>query len=158
MGARHLDITDVMRVSDNSDPYSLGYWIPPYNKPYTYPPVKPVDQEETHKQMQKIFDRLKEPVKKPQLKVDVTDETVTLFISCLGYSKEYLTLTLTDRDFKVAGDLKETKDLRFVEPINVSYTFAANVDLEKITIKLENGILTVKAPKTQPIAKKLEIT
>ncbi len=158
MTARHLQIGDFGRNNNFEHQYSYGYWVPPYNKPYACPSVKPIDQEETQKQMQKIFDKLSEPAKKPQLKVADADHIIALSINCLGYSKECLTLTLTDRKFTVEGFLKENIDMPFVEPINVTHTFAANVDLEKLTIKLENGILTVTAPKTKPIIKKLEIS
>lgn len=84
------------------------------------------------------------------------EHSYTLRLEIPGYSKEQVSLSLTERDLTISAENPDTK-MSYERTISLPET----VDETAITAKLEHGILELGFPKAkveEPVARTIEIT
>jgi HSP20 family protein len=82
--------------------------------------------------------------------VEKNEKEFTLTISLPGFKKEEIQISTDNSVLKI--NAKRTKKIGWLqEEYNQSYDLENNIDIEKITAKLEDGILNITLPlKEQP--------
>lgn len=82
--------------------------------------------------------------------VEKNEKEFTLTISLPGFKKEEIQISTDNSILKI--NAKRTKKIGWLqEEYNQSYDLENNIDIEKITAKLEDGILNITLPlKEQP--------
>ncbi|MCK9442438.1 MAG: Hsp20/alpha crystallin family protein, partial [Methanothrix sp.] len=82
--------------------------------------------------------------------VEKNEKEFTLTISLPGFKKEEIQISTDNSILKI--NAKRTKKIGWLqEEYNQSYNLENNIDIEKITAKLEDGILNITLPlKEQP--------
>jgi len=82
--------------------------------------------------------------------VEKNEKEFTLTISLPGFKKEEIQISTDNSVLKI--NAKRTKKIGWLqEEYNQSYNLENNIDIEKITAKLEDGILNITLPlKEQP--------
>lgn len=85
-----------------------------------------------------------------------TDKEVTIEMPLPGVSKENLKVNVEDNLLTIHAKT-DTKS-RFSKNISKSWSLDDTIDVNRITAKLENGLLTVILPKITPTKKSVAIT
>lgn len=92
----------------------------------------------------------------PLADVEETDDAYVVEIDLPGVKRDDIDIQLTDRQLTVSGEIKEKertgilrRRTRRVGQFQYSVTLPADVDAEKVTAHLDDGVLTVRVPKPE---------
>lgn len=118
------------------------------------------------KKLKKDAYNTEEPVIVPPVDIYETDDEYVIKAEMPGIEKDGIDVTLNNRELeitgKVNGSMPDEKNLKYAEfrLYNYSRKFKVgdDVDYNKLTAKLENGILTLNLPKSERVKpRKIEI-
>ena len=95
----------------------------------------------------------------PAVDIYETDDSVVLFVDLPGVSKDGLALSAKEDELTIRGDVdrgvSKGEDILYAEMPYVDYhrAFALSdaIDREKMSAKLENGVLTLTLPKVERV-------
>ncbi|MCF6733642.1 Hsp20/alpha crystallin family protein [Blastococcus sp. KM273129] len=92
----------------------------------------------------------------PLADVEETDDAYVVEIDLPGVKRDDIDIQLTDRQLTVSGEIKEKertgilrRRTRRVGQFQYSVTLPADVDPDKVTAHLDDGVLTVRVPKPE---------
>lgn len=92
----------------------------------------------------------------PLADVEETDDAYVVEIDLPGVKRDDIDIQLTDRQLTVSGDIKEKertgilrRRTRRVGQFQYAVTLPADVDAEKVSAHLDEGVLTVRVPKPE---------
>jgi HSP20 family protein len=92
----------------------------------------------------------------PLADVEETDDAYVVEIDLPGVKRDDIDIQLSDRQLTVSGEIKEKertgilrRRTRRVGEFHYSVTLPAEVDAEKVSAHLEEGVLTVHVPKPE---------
>ena len=121
--------------------------------------------ESLRREMERLFDTFlsekrfeREFTWAPAVEVKELPDKFVLRVDLPGIRKEDLKLEVSDNILTISGERKEEKEEKEAQyyrreivygSFHRSIQLPPNVDPEKITAKLENGVLTVEIPKTE---------
>jgi HSP20 family protein len=75
-----------------------------------------------------------------------------------GFHKEEVSLDVQDSLLTIKGEKKDNLEYPIsIKPFKATYILNSDCDIENISAKLENGILTVTVPKKLKEYKKIEV-
>ena len=94
----------------------------------------------------------------PLADVEETDDSYVVEIDLPGVKRDEVDVHLTDRQLTVSGEVKEKertgilrRRTRRVGQFQYSVTLPADVDAEKVSAHLDDGVLAVRAPKPEQV-------
>lgn len=87
-------------------------------------------------------------------KVKKTEDGYILLISVPQVKKEDLDIEIEKNFIRIK---LEKADYDFIEPFTVTYSISSDIEISKITAKIEDGVLIVKFPYDQKILKTKKI-
>ena len=92
----------------------------------------------------------------PLADVEETDDAYVVEIDLPGVKRDDVDIQLTDRQLTVSGEIKEKertgilrRRTRRVGQFQYSVTLPADVDADKVSAHLDEGVLTVRVPKPE---------
>ncbi|HYH25139.1 MAG TPA: Hsp20/alpha crystallin family protein [Blastococcus sp.] len=92
----------------------------------------------------------------PQADVEETDDAYVVEIDLPGVKRDDIDIQLTDRQLTVSGEIKEKertgilrRRTRRVGQFQYTVTLPADVDADKVSAHLDEGVLTVRVPKPE---------
>ncbi len=92
----------------------------------------------------------------PLADVEETDDAYVVEIDLPGVKRDDIDIQLSDRQLTVSGEIKEKertgilrRRTRRVGEFRYSVTLPAEVDAEKVSAHLDDGVLTVRVPKPE---------
>ena len=92
----------------------------------------------------------------PLADVEETEDAYSVEIELPGVRREDIDIQLDDRQLTVSGEVKEKeragilrRRTRRVGRFQYSVTLTADVDADDVSARLNDGVLTVRVPKTQ---------
>jgi HSP20 family protein len=102
----------------------------------------------------------------PLADVEETDEAYVVEIDLPGVKRDDIDIQLNDRQLTVSGEIKEKeragilrRRTRRVGQFHYAVTLPADVDADKISARLDEGVLTVRVPKSeQAKPRRIQIT
>ena len=98
--------------------------------------------------------------------MEETDDAYVVEIDLPGVKRDDIDIQLSDRQLTVSGEIKEKertgilrRRTRRVGQFSYSVTLPADVDADKVSAHLDDGVLTVRVPKPeQAKPRRIEIT
>ena len=102
----------------------------------------------------------------PPADVEETDDAYVVEIDLPGVGRQDIDIQVTDRQVTVSGEIKEKertgilrRRTRRVGQFRYSVTLPAEVDADKVTAHLDDGVLTVRVPKPEQVKpRRIEIS
>ncbi len=92
----------------------------------------------------------------PLADVEETDDAYVVEIDLPGVKRDDIDIQLTDRQLTVSGEIKEKERVgilrrrtRRVGQFHYSVTLPADIDGDKVSAHLDDGVLTVRVPKPE---------
>ena len=92
----------------------------------------------------------------PLADVEETDDAYVVEIDLPGVKRDDIDIQLSDRQLTVSGEIKEKertgilrRRTRRVGQFSYSVTLPADVDADKVSAHLDDGVLTVRVPKPE---------
>lgn len=92
----------------------------------------------------------------PLADVEETDDAYVVEIDLPGVKRDDIDIQLSDRQLTVSGEVKEKertgilrRRTRRVGQFQYSVTLPADVDADKVSAQLDDGVLTVRVPKPE---------
>lgn len=92
----------------------------------------------------------------PLADIEETDDSYVVEIDLPGVKRDDIDIQLSDRQLTVSGEVKEKertgilrRRTRRVGRFQYSVTLPADVDAERVNARLDDGVLTVRAPKSE---------
>lgn len=92
----------------------------------------------------------------PLADVEETDDAYVVEIDLPGVKRDEIDIQLSDRQLTVSGEVKEKertgilrRRTRRVGQFQYSVTLPADVDADKVSAHLDDGVLTVRVPKPE---------
>jgi HSP20 family protein len=121
--------------------------------------------ESLRREMERLFDTFlgerrfdREFTWAPAVEVKELPDKFVLKVDLPGIKKEDIKLEVSDNILTISGERKEEKEEKEAQYYRREIVYGSfyrsiqlppNVDPEKITAKLENGVLTIEIPKTE---------
>jgi HSP20 family protein len=102
----------------------------------------------------------------PLADVEETDDAYVVEIDLPGVKRDDIDIQLNDRQLTVSGEIKEKeragvirRRTRRVGHFHYAVTLPADVDADEVNARLDDGVLTVRVPKSeQAKPRRIEIT